>query len=443
MNFGLTGYPLGHSMSKVIHKKLFELKNQNYSYELYQTKKLDEFFDSTLRELDGFNVTIPYKTDIIKYIDCADTKVNLYDACNTVVKKNGKFFGYNTDVYGFLNAMNKRGIDLKNKKVLILGSGGVSRMFAFECILSGAFVSLLSRNKEKAGLLKEEVEEKTKKTINLKDNILNSDCFDILINGTPCGMYPNVLSMPVSFQSVKDIPFFFDAVYNPKKTLMTKMFEYEGNTAEDGLYMLVAQAAEAQKHFLGNVFSSEELEFVSDSINIEPLKLNKNIILIGPPGSGKSRIGKEIAKILNLEFVDTDKKIEDEYGCIENIFSNYGEEFFRKIEKDTAQKYTDKNNYLISTGGGIVKTYEIMENIKRDNNNIVLFINPSFEVLNERIKLSDKRPLLKDNSSEKLRKLLDERMDLYKKYADCTYEFFKEQPVNSTVIGCIDALCGF
>lgn len=443
MNYGLTGFPLGHSMSKVIHKKLFELKNQDYAYELYQTDELDTFFDETLKNLDGFNVTIPYKTEIIKYMDFVDEKVSLYNACNTVVKHNGSFYGYNTDVYGFLSAVKRKGIDLKNKKVLILGSGGVSRMFAFECVISGACVSVLARNEEKSKLLKEEVEEKTGKTICISTSLSHSNNYDILINGTPCGMYPNVLSMPVSFEFVKNVPFFFDAVYNPKKTLMTKMFEYIGASAEDGLYMLVAQAAEAQKHFLGNDFSCDETERIAKSIDIDPLKLDKNIVLIGSPGCGKSRVGKELAEILNLKFVDIDKEIENEYGCIENIFANYGEEKFRNIEKEITDRYISQKNYLVSTGGGVVKTSEIMEKIKGSDKNIVLFINPSFDVLKERVGLSADRPLLKDNPSEKLKKLLDERIGLYEKYADFTYGFNKEQSVKSTVIGCVDALCGF
>ena len=128
MKFGLTGNPLGHSLSKVIHTELFKLKNVDYTYELYPDESLENVFKNTLSELDGFNITIPYKTDIIKFADETDDKVNLYNSCNTVVNKGGKYYGYNTDVYGFLNSLKRCNVDLKDKKVLVLGSGGVSRM---------------------------------------------------------------------------------------------------------------------------------------------------------------------------------------------------------------------------------------------------------------------------------------------------------------------------
>ena len=140
MKFGLTGNPLGHSLSKVIHTELFKLKNVDYDYELYPDKSVENVFENTLSKLDGFNITIPYKTDIIKFLDETDDKVKLYNSCNTVVNKNGRYCGYNTDVYGFLNSLKRCNVDLCGKKVLVLGSGGVSRMMAFECALNGSKV---------------------------------------------------------------------------------------------------------------------------------------------------------------------------------------------------------------------------------------------------------------------------------------------------------------
>lgn len=441
MNFGLTGNPLGHSLSKVIHSELFKLKNVDFTYELLPTDNLEKLFSAHLSNLDGFNITIPYKTDIISFLNDVDDKVKLYNACNTVVNRDGVCTGYNTDVYGFLNTLKNCNITLENKKVLVLGSGGVSRMMVFESALSGAEVYIISRNRSKCEEIKEEVREKTGLNVFVVSEDEIKEDFDIVFNGTPCGMYPEVLSLPIDFEKIINVPFVFDTIYNPRETLLTRLTKYCGNKAQNGLYMLVEQAAVAQKLFGGLEYNDEEVQAVVDKISIEPICLNKNIILVGPPGSGKSTIGKELADIFGLDFVDTDAEIVRKYGKITDIFEKHGENFFRQLEREVLGSLVNKRNLLISTGGGIVVNSESMEKLCSDNDNIVVFINPSFDILLSRTSKFDDRPLLVGDSACKLRKLLDDRLPLYTKYSNVKLDIEEEQDIKLTVVQCVDKIC--
>lgn len=441
MNFGLTGNPLGHSLSKVIHSELFKLKNVDFTYELLPTDNLEKLFSDQLSNLDGFNITIPYKTDIISFLNAVDDKVKLYNACNTVVNRDGVFTGYNTDVYGFLNTIKNCNITLENKKVLVLGSGGVSRMMVFESALSGAEVYITSRNRGKCEEIKEEVREKTGFDVFVVSEDEIKGDFDIVFNGTPCGMYPKVLSLPIDFEKIINVPFVFDTIYNPRETLLTRLTKYCGNKAQNGLYMLVEQAAVAQKLFCGLEYSDDEVQAVVDKISIEPICLNKNIILVGPPGSGKSTIGKELADIFGLDFVDTDAEIVRKYGKITDIFEKHGENYFRQLEREVLGSLVNKRNLLISTGGGIVVNSESMEKLCSDNDNIVVFINPSFDILLSRTSKFDDRPLLVGDSACKLRKLLDDRLPLYTKYSNVKLDIEEEQDIKLTVVQCVDKIC--
>ena len=249
-NFCLIGYPIGHSMSPVIHNELFKLKgiNANYSLNEIAPENLKEKY-SELKKLDGFNVTIPHKTKIIPMLDTSSQRAELFGAVNTVKIENGKATGHNTDCFGFLRALEMADIKLGGN-VLLCGSGGVARMFAFESILAGA------------NLIKKEISEKLQKNAEVITLDEVEGEFDLLINGTPVGMYPKVDASVLPKEKVEKCKAVFDAVYNPQETLILKYAKDSGIKYSNGLPMLVWQAAVAQEIWFDIEFSMDEIKKV-------------------------------------------------------------------------------------------------------------------------------------------------------------------------------------
>ncbi len=272
--FALIGFPLGHSMSGVIHKELFRISkiDANYTLEEISPDNLSNGFDQ-LKQLDGFNVTIPHKINIIPKLDSLSQRAELFGAVNTVHNQDGRFVGYNTDCHGFLRALDMSGITLGGK-VLLCGSGGVSRMFAFESVMAGAELTIAVRDADldAAQLIKQDIKDKLDKDIDIV-LLPNApmEC-DLVINGTPVGMHPNVDACPVDQQVVKSAKAVFDAVYNPEETLFIRYAKQAGIKYCNGLPMLVWQAAVAEEIWNGVKFTNEDIKEV---IEITQKELNK------------------------------------------------------------------------------------------------------------------------------------------------------------------------
>lgn len=273
--YGLAGYPLGHSMSPFIHKALFDICGfDDAVYGLVETppEQLSSVYKDTLSALRGFNVTIPYKVDIIKYLDELSPRAELFGAVNTVDVREDKVIGHNTDCAGFLSALKMADITLGGK-VLLLGCGGVARMIAFESILAGADLTIASRDIEKAEVVKREIMDKLStdcKVIALSD--VNGE-YDLIINGTPVGMYPNINACPVSEDVIKKAKAVYDVIYNPQETELIKYAKKYGIKCSGGLSMLVWQAAVAQQIWNGVTFSDDDIQKV---IALTQEELDKN-----------------------------------------------------------------------------------------------------------------------------------------------------------------------
>lgn len=234
--FALIGEKLGHSYSKIIHERYFELSNKKeYTYDLIEIPKedLEKEFLRISKEYDGINVTIPYKLDVIKYLDNISPEAEKIGAVNTIVFKNGKAFGYNSDYYGFKHLLETNDIEIENKNVVILGTGGASKAALAVCEDMGtSSVTFVTTKKTSLD---------NYKTLSYDDKIMG----DVLINCTPVGMYPKTDVSPLkeldlSFSAVVDM------IYNPSVTKLMEQGISNGIKSVNGLYMLVAQAVKAQ-----------------------------------------------------------------------------------------------------------------------------------------------------------------------------------------------------
>ncbi len=382
--FALIGKTLKHSYSKTIHAKL-----SDYDYDLVELKE-DQIKDFVFSDINGFNVTIPYKKKIIEYIDELDKSALKIGAVNTVVKRNGKTYGYNTDFNGFAYMLNRASINVKDKCVMVLGSGGTSNTVTAVCNHLGARkITVVSRSG--------------------KVNYQNCyECTDteIIINTTPIGTYPEVDNAPIDIDKFNNLSAVIDVVYNPHQTRLIYKAREKDVNCTSGLPMLVAQAKYAKDIFLNQSTSDSVIEKVISEI----LYQTQNVVLIGMPGSGKSTVGKLLSQKLNREFIDTDEEIVKRVGkTIPEIFNELGEEYFRKIESQVLNDVGKLSGKVIATGGGVVKNRNNHFFLKCNGN--IIYLDREVEKL-----ATTSRPLSKDISA--VRKLYKERKDLYNEFAD-------------------------
>lgn len=260
--FAVIGFPLGHTMSPFIHKHMFKLSGIDAEYHALQItpEELPKKIDA-LKTYDGFNITIPHKQAIIPFLHNLGDSAKLYGAVNTVSNNNGILTGYSTDADGFKSALALEDIELKGN-VLICGAGGVSRTIATECILSDCNVTLAVREKSlsKAKLLAEELSQKFGKSVDFTALSDVSRYYDIAVNGTPVGMYPNTNASVLTDDQLSNVGFVFDSVYNPENTKLVAKAKALGVKAVSGMGMLVMQAAKAEEHWYGARFTKEQMK---------------------------------------------------------------------------------------------------------------------------------------------------------------------------------------
>ncbi len=387
---GLIGKKLGHSYSKGIHE---QLGNTGYQMIEVNEEKLEELF--LTKKIRACNVTIPYKQTVLQYLDEMDEVTQCIGACNTIVLEDGRYVGHNTDAGGFETMLRIKKIEIKDRKVIVLGNGGASKAVVWVLRkLQAKEIVLVKKNLSDETITYEECYEK------------HSDAH-VIINTSPVGMFPESDELVVDLKMFTQLESVVDVVYNPLSTKLIAEASDRGLKTCGGLLMLVAQAVEAAGYFQNRTFSDE----ITSEIYTKLLAEKQNLVLIGMPGCGKSTIAAKLAEVTGRRVIDLDAEIVKEIGMsIKEYFALYGEEGFRKKETEITKKYMNETGVLIATGGGIVTRKENM--IALHQNGFVIWIKRS---LNE-LEISDSRPL--SSQKEQLASLYEKRKALYEHYCD-------------------------
>ena len=384
MEYGLLGERLGHSFSPQIHRDL-----AGYDYQLLPTppEAVEDLF--ARRAFQGLNVTIPYKRTVMPLCDEIDPRAAAIGAVNTVVNRNGRLTGYNTDIDGFLYMARRAGVDMAGKKVVILGSGGTSRTArAAAGELGAREIVTVSRHGED----------------NYQNLSRHADA-QVLVNTTPVGMYPNWGQSPVSLESFPALEGVLDVVYNPLRTALLLQAEERGLPRSCGLPMLVAQAKRAAELFTGQNIDDSRAEAVLHGLRGQLT----NIVLIGMPGCGKTTVGRALAGKLGRTFVDLDEEIVRRAGMpIPEIFAREGEAGFRERESALVREFGERTGLVVSTGGGVVTRRENYIPLKQ--NGLLLHLRRDPAALP-----TDGRPLSQATAPEELWR---RRAPLYAAFAD-------------------------
>lgn len=389
MEYGCIGEKLKHSFSKEIHNLIAE-----YEYEIREIAKdkLDRFAKEA--DFKAINVTIPYKELIIPHLSWIDEHAKLIGAVNTVVKREGKLYGYNTDFYGMTELIKHAKINVCGKKVAILGTGGTSKTAKAVLRSLGAKEVLTVSRKPSDNQIDYET------LVNQRKDV------QIVINTTPCGMFPDNYNAPINLDDFPKVEGVIDAVYNPLRTRLISQALSKGIPAEGGLYMLVAQAVKACEIFADKKLPNDIVEETFNKI----ISQKQNVVLIGMPASGKTTVGGILAKKLNRQVIDVDQVIESQGRKIVEIFESGGENEFREIESQVIKTISKNSGIVISTGGGAILKEENVKCLKQ--NGVLYFIDRPLQDL---IPTKD-RPL--SNDIQSITQRYNERYHIYNAVCD-------------------------
>ncbi len=387
MKLCLIGKKLGHSFSAVIHNSC----GLNYILNEVQPNDLDGFLKNC--PFDGFNVTIPYKKDVIKYMSWLSSEATGIGAVNVVKNVNGKLYGYNTDYNGLEYSYNRKGVSVRDKNVLVLGSGGASATAVYHAKTNGAkSVTVVSRTG----------------SVNYT-NVYKLQQTNVIVNTTPVGMCPNNYEKVIDLSKFGNLEAVVDFIYNPNKTAFMCEAESLGIKVVDGLSILVEQALSAQDIWLNKTHTSLESEEMI--LNIK--KLTLNAVLIGMPSCGKSTVGKLFSETLNKKFVDVDEEFFKTYNYTPSQYIlKFKEPSFRDKEEELIKELSKITGAVISCGGGVVERQANVKNLKM--NGVIIYVKRSLDKL-----ILDDRPISKNEGIERL---YQKRKDKYELFSDVQIE---------------------
>lgn len=443
MTYALFGWPLGHTMSPELHTQLFAASGQDADYigVAVPPEDLGEAFELAKKKLGGINCTIPHKKSVISLLDEIDDAAKDLHSVNTVAFRNGHATGYNTDILGFAESLKKDGVSLAGKKVLLLGYGGAAAVMAYHCVNAGAALTITGRNLDKAATLQRQLYERKPEahiTVYSRRHIPRD--IQIVLNSTPVGMYPKENVSPLHFLPHRT-EYVFDAIYNPPLTAIMRLASPKKTKTRDGLFMLVMQAAHAQTIWSGAHFEPQACETILRRLygSMAVKRLNEkhgkqNFVLCGFMGSGKTTIGRKLARLTGLDFIDADQYLEAQEGMkISDIFAQKGEAYFREQETRYLRELAQRKGIVLSLGGGAVLRQENVDAVKATGL-LVHLDTPYYRVL-KNLSYSNTRPLLAgpDKQAE-TRRLYNARKAVYHRVADVSVRSPKISEVLEKVV---------
>ena len=393
MTYGLLGERLSHSFSPAIHRRIGD-----YGYDLVELAEdeLSPFLAE--RDFRAVNVTIPYKQAVMPLLDEIAPRAAEIGAVNTVVNRDGRLCGYNTDFDGLAALITRIGVPLSGKHVYILGTGGTSKTARAVAKSLGAAAVFVVGREGKGDLSYDALYEQAASV-------------DYLINTTPVGMYPNTGEIPVDLSRFPNLAGVCDVIYNPLRTTLVLEAKRRAIPAEGGLYMLVAQAVAAAHHF--GVTDADTA--VTERIYRALLSEKENAVLIGMPGAGKTTLGRALSEALGRPFYDSDDEILSRIGMsIADFIDREGEEAFRDLESTVVFDLSQHTGAVIATGGGAVLREE--NTLALQKNGRILYLD---RPLSDITPTSD-RPLSRDR--EALAARYRERAPIYQASADARVE---------------------
>ena len=403
--YGVLGRVLGHSYTPIIYRELANLEYVRFERE---PEELESFIRGGAWE--GVNVTIPYKKEVAALVDEVSPIARRLGNVNTVTRlADGRLRGDNTDYYGFNVLVESLGLDIAGAKALVFGGHGGAGSTAMAVLRDlGARPVAIGRTGAD--------------TYETLDRHADAT---LAVNCTPAGMYPRCPAAPCSLGALPNLRGVIDIVYNPARTALMMEAERRGIAVAGGLLMLVAQAAQAVERYTGTMPSLERVHEVTARL----AATEENVALIGMPGSGKTRVGEQLADKMGREHVDIDRVLEERLGCsCASFIEAHGEAAFRVQETAALHDVAARSGLVISCGGGVVTRPENYP-LLHQNSRIVMLDRPLGE-------LSRKgRPITARDGIETLAR---RRMPLYHAWADLMVD--SRETAERTAQAAIDAL---
>ena len=418
--YALIGHSINNSISYFLHTECFRRKGIDADFLLIDVTS--EEFPRTLLlaqdKLAGFSCTTKYTKQLVRFLDAQDERVVALGACNTVAVRNQHYFGYNTDGLCFVDALALSNVSLEGARVLLLGTKSTARAIAYEALIRNAVLTVagqtLAHTQDFCHLFSHH-----STTPTTFDTVSGS--YDIVVNTTPVGMPPQMGASPLEWNRIEDTTFAYDYIYNPPMTQFLHKAEQRGIKTDNGLSALVLQGLAAQTIWLGHKFSDARDILLQVTLDYTKLRLgDRNLVLTGFMGAGKTTWGSRLARILGRKFYDIDRMVERAAGTpIPAFLATHSKAELSMLEARVIRDLSEKKRAVIATNWCSVTRPQNVSMLHK--NGFFLFLDTPFPVLRRRICRDCSHPLLQGgNTSGTIKALYRAQLPFYQATADST-----------------------